>query len=37
MNSGDAADSLIINEDGEEAIDEWVVEEQAEVQVPVIE
>lgn len=37
VNSGDASDSLVINEDGEEAIDEWVVEEQAEVQVPVIE
>jgi serine protease AprX len=37
LNSGDTADSLIINEDGEEAIDEWVVEEQAKVQVPVIE
>ena len=34
---GDASDSLVINEDGEEAIDEWVVEEQPEVQVPVIE
>ena len=37
FNSEDAADSLVINADGEEAIDEWVVEEQTEVQVPVIE
>ena len=37
LNSGDTSDSLVINEDGEVAINEWVVEEQAEVQVPVIE
>jgi len=36
-NSADtASDALVINDGGEDEIDEWVVEEKAEVQVPVI-